>query len=343
MGSRKLTQNLALAAASVVATLFAAEILVRVVLGPWAPLNLTLVPPSIRAPSPHSSIPFLLAPNSETVHDFGSNPRGYFDGDGTLSYRINSVGLRDREVQREKQPGVFRILGIGDSFTFGTGVRLEDLFLTRLQRHFDASESPRPFEVLNLGIMGFNTAQEVALLRHVGLGFEPDLVILFLVLNDAKIRFQPRKPPKSLPSALRPQLFHRLSERIERRRRGREAVRRTRAEFHPSALGWKQVQQAWMDARVLSRAYDFRLAVVVFPYMIELDGEYPYSQLHERLAYSVRALDLPVLDLLPAFRGEDGESLWVHPSNQHPNERAHAIAADAIHTWLRESGLLEAG
>ena len=44
--------------------------------------------------------------------------------------------------------------------------------------------------------------------------------------------------------------------------------------------------------------------------------------------------------LLAAFEGHDGPELWAHPSNQHPNERAHAIAADALAGFLLREGLL---
>jgi hypothetical protein len=50
-----------------------------------------------------------------------------------------------------------------------------------------------------------------------------------------------------------------------------------------------------------------------------------------------------VLDLFDAFRGRDGPSLWVHPTNQHPNEEAHAIAAEALGRFLREERLLGDG
>src|ERR671931_300174 len=40
---------------------------------------------------------------------------------------INSVGLRDdHEVTIPKPPGLVRVLGVGDSVTFGYGVRLEE-------------------------------------------------------------------------------------------------------------------------------------------------------------------------------------------------------------------------
>jgi hypothetical protein len=46
---------------------------------------------------------------------------------------------------------------------------------------------------------------------------------------------------------------------------------------------------------------------------------------------------IPVLDLRPAYSGYDGLELWVHPSDQHPNEIAHDMAARAIAWFLRRN------
>jgi hypothetical protein len=49
-----------------------------------------------------------------------------------------------------------------------------------------------------------------------------------------------------------------------------------------------------------------------------------------------RDAGIPVLDLAPAFAGMDTESLRVHPTDHHPNGKAHAIAARAIADWVME-------
>jgi lysophospholipase L1-like esterase len=334
-GARRL-RELGLAALSLAAALAAAEIAVRAFVGAPPERNVTRVPESIRAPSPSpDEIPYLLAPNAEAVQDFGSNPRGYFDGEGTLTYRINSLGLRDREVERLKAPGVRRILAVGDSFTFGTGVRLEDVYPSRLQRLLDESGPPGRSEVLNLGVMGFNTAHEVALLREVGLGLSPDLVLLCYVLNDAEV-LSPEEAAPAEPGWRRwPSLLaQQLAARLESRRLREAAIAKTRADYRRGAPGWQLVQRSLAQARDLARAHGFELALVIFPYLWQLDEHYPFADAHAAVARAAQRLGLPVLDLFDAFRGEDGPSLWVHPDNQHPNERAHEIAARAIHAWL---------
>jgi hypothetical protein len=59
-----------------------------------------------------------------------------------VTFAINQQGLRGPEVSQAKPPGTFRVLGLGDSFTFGTGVREQDTFLRRLEVDLDRSAPP---------------------------------------------------------------------------------------------------------------------------------------------------------------------------------------------------------
>ncbi len=80
--------------------------------------------------------------------------------------------------------------------------------------------------------------------------------------------------------------------------------------------------------------------LVLFPELHELDGDYPFENVHRRVREAAEGLGIPVLDLLDAFRGQDAADLWVHPTDHHPNARAHAIAASAIADFLAGASLL---
>jgi lysophospholipase L1-like esterase len=349
----RLGVNLALGLASLALVVGLAEIATRVLVGPVRPRNLTIVPRSIRAPAPIPGLPYLLRPNAEVVHAFGSNPRGYLDEGGMLTYRTNALGWRSSPLQREKRPGRFRLLGLGDSVTFGTGVREQHLFLSRLRDALE-TEAPGRYEVWNLGVMGYNTTHEVALLRHAGLDLDPDLVVLFYVLNDAETQL-PKEVRRSLGlEAERPGggaaarrspslLLDHLRARVESRELRRRTIRLTRAWYLDGSPGWVQVQGALREAAGLAERRGFGLALVIFPFFWELDADYPFAGAHDRVAGEAKRLGIPVLDLLDDFRGRDAEALWVHPSNQHPNEEAHAIAAEALLRFLREERLLGSG
>jgi len=100
-----------------------------------------------------------------------------------VQFRINAMGIRsDADFPFEKPPGVIRIVGLGDSFTQGYEVDLEETYLYRLERILRGRG--HPVEVINLGVSGYGTAEELIMLKEFGLRFDPDVVILAYFQND---------------------------------------------------------------------------------------------------------------------------------------------------------------
>ena len=97
---------------------------------------------------------------------------------------INGLGMRDREVAVPKPAGVFRVQAIGDSVTFGFGVRLEDTWVKQLEARLRAQFPGRTVEVVNaaMGNTGLDYYLHVLQTQSAQLG--PDLVLVGLVLND---------------------------------------------------------------------------------------------------------------------------------------------------------------
>ena len=102
-----------------------------------------------------------------------------------VQFSINSMGLRDREFPREKPACVYRIVRLGDSTTLGWGVPLSGTAPKILERELNAAGHGR-FEVLNAGVVNYNTVQEVEHYLTIDRSFHPDLVILEYIINDAK-------------------------------------------------------------------------------------------------------------------------------------------------------------
>jgi hypothetical protein len=125
----------------------------------------------------------------------------YVKGEVVSDVRMNSHGFRDKERTYEKAENTFRILVLGDSFTEGIQVPLEKTFPYILEQKLNSEpEGGKRFEVINLGVSGFGTAQEYLTLKHYGLKYHPDLVILaFFIGNDVgdnsfKVRGDPYRP-----------------------------------------------------------------------------------------------------------------------------------------------------
>lgn len=100
-----------------------------------------------------------------------------------FGYPLNSHGFKDEEFE-PKQKGVFRIVGIGDSFTFGVTPYPEN-FLTIAENELNKRISNPKIQIYNMGIPSIGPREEVALLADEGLSWQPDLVMInFFVGND---------------------------------------------------------------------------------------------------------------------------------------------------------------
>jgi lysophospholipase L1-like esterase len=280
---------------------------------------------------------------------YPGNPRGYFDADNAVENLVNRWGLRGPEFAWQKPPGTFRILGLGDSYTFGEGVRVEDTFLARLAASLNGG-GPARVEAINAGVSSYNTVDEVDSLELRWAGLRPDLVLITFVLNDAykESLFGPLQMGyvdglvrlARKPTVAGSRLLGILWDRLLRWRTARQMRRAYLAPFAETALAagnsWESCRTALQKAARLSRQGNFRLALAIFPELYRLDDGYPFGTVHQQVRREAEALGIPVLDLFDAFRGRDARELWVHPADHHPNDEAHRIAAEALLEFLRD-------
>jgi len=96
---------------------------------------------------------------------------------------INSKGLRDQEHAHHKPPGTRRILVLGDSYAWGYGVSDEMLFSEILEQRLRGQQIS--WQVINSGVSGWGTDQELLFLEQEGFKYQPDIVVLaFFIAND---------------------------------------------------------------------------------------------------------------------------------------------------------------
>ena len=87
--------------------------------------------------------------------------------------RNNTFGFRERQFDSAKAPGVYRVAVVGDSFTFGNGIRQQDRYSDLVQ-----SRLPSHFEVLNFGIPGANTPEHRVMVQRLVRDVHPDFILL---------------------------------------------------------------------------------------------------------------------------------------------------------------------
>jgi GDSL-like Lipase/Acylhydrolase family len=126
---------------------------------------------------------WFLRPNAVTQHATTNR---------TTSVRQNSLGLRERELSDIASN---RIMFLGDSFTWGYDAEVNERFTDLLQK-----ELPQ-YGVVNAGVSGYGTDQELLLMYRLWKVVSPKVVVLtFCVDNDrddnsSSLRYRQRRKP----------------------------------------------------------------------------------------------------------------------------------------------------
>lgn len=267
----------------------------------------------------------------------------YFDEQGCIALDVNRFGMRDADVSLSKPAAQWRAVAVGDSFTFGLGVAREDCWSQVLERDLSA-DNPGGVEVLNAGFgWGFEPALYQEWVVRDAPSFEPDMVIAGLCLNDfhPKVAMVARRP-----IALEPLYGGR---RISPLALIKQALAQRKLDQLPyfNFANWVDVEpEVWeRNGAALEtmhrelKARGIRFVVAILPMLSVLNEEYPYADLHRLAREFCSARGIEYVDLLPNFTGRDERRLWVHPTDQHPNHIGHALIAEGIGAYLRESGL----
>jgi len=286
----------------------------------------------------------------------------FFGGPDRGKVHINSMGLRGEEPRSERK-GLTRVLVVGDSYVFGVGVDEEHLLTTQLENLLGPYFADG-VEVVNMGMAGYSTDQELLLWRELGVGLEPDIVILVVCDNDYLANSenfawrQYYKPYFDIDDEDRLHLRNVPVPRLSRWQRvklwlGRESnvwnfVRSRESEV---PVVRELVNAFQVDvSRAPRRPYRTTRAIVkTFVEEVRREGGWILVTSTGRRGENPAAFAtlLPVLDengvdrldLLPVLeeaRQSEPQGYWDFPGDTHWNRDAHELAAQAIFEYLRE-------
>lgn len=147
------------------------------------------IAPAVYQPFPGTGDPGFYHMKPDTRYDRehpAAGPAGVL-GD---EFTTNDLGFRTHPT--EKPPGTRRLLVIGDSWTFGPGVKESETFTRRLEdllTEHASGEGKEPWQVYNMGIMGWNTDNELTALRVLFEKVKPDLIVICPTSNDIDSSF----------------------------------------------------------------------------------------------------------------------------------------------------------
>jgi lysophospholipase L1-like esterase len=296
----------------------------------------------------------------------------------SVKVALNAQGFRHPELS-PKQPGVVRILCLGDSFTFGWGVERDAGYVAKTERLLGSREDLAPVEMINAGRPGGSTLSALGLLRTSGFETEPDVVLVaFFTGNDLIDNWNQAsalgaglgeiEPFGQLPAIRGSKPSSGLDEFLLDNsaayaylKYGLRKVfyRLGLAEFtedpiRPQMLDSEQEEQAWgvtqtalLAMHQLAAAKGSRLAVLLIPTVTQVyhaDEENSYRQAHDRLGQTLVSLaqrkGMPVLDLTPVFQAKTGGPPLYFHYDLHWTPAGHGLAADELAQFLVEAGLV---
>lgn len=262
---------------------------------------------------------------------------------------LNNMGFRDRkDFSLRPRPGTIRILLAGDSFAFGHGIAdVGDRFGDILEHKCEAVSKGR-CELYNMSEPGQTTRLLLeSLSQRFQSGLSANIVVYVYNLNDVEDLSEDSRyiigtiildTPQNwilrqfyLPNFL----YYRFSQF------SRPEVTNYFHWLDDAYTGelWKQQTAQFAKLKSLCDKHDVKLLVVMFPFMHNLSN-YNFTQVHEKVGEYWEERGVPVLDLLPVMQQHQSEDLVVNRYDAHPNERANAIAAEAIWEQLLKQQLL---
>jgi len=230
---------------------------------------------------------------------------------------------------------------LGDSTTFGWGVKEEDTAAKFLERKLNAN-LPAGYnraEVMNAGVGNYDTVQEVTYYETIGWKYHPDLVVLVFFIND------PEPVPLEKKGFLidRSYLIAFATNRIDGVMR-HAGVRPDWKTYYASLYddnrpGFQACKKALQSLANSTRSYDAKLLMAILPELHRINNDsYPFEAAHQKIKDVMVAENVPVLELIDGLKDHGPEeNLWVTALDDHPNAKANNLISDQLEQWILEN------
>ena len=252
----------------------------------------------------------------------------------------------DREFPTSISHEQHHICFVGDSFTFGHGVRnVSDRFSNRVAALLE-QEHPGRFIVSNLADAGRDTHWVKVLLEMLtDSNYRVDTFVYILCLNDIETFHDRWKTYYADLGSHHPSFFLCRESYFFNFAYFRLKLF-TVPDIHEyyyfvkeyyDGEPWLRMQRKLDEMHQFCRDNGIELKIVVFPFLHNLGPDYEFRHAHSQIVNFCRETNISALDLEPVLAPHIEEGLTVSRFDAHPNERAHELAADAIRGLLLDN------
>lgn len=308
---------------------------------------------------------------------YSSNYRGYFlprklDNGETVYFIPPSRHLVLHHEQRKKSSSYFKLLAFGDSFTIGQGVSAHDTWVKQLEAYYPQGS----FLASNYGMGGFGVDEVVLEIEDRLKKEDANLLVYAFVLNDPIYLPTPEgirldrdfKNDYGDDTGLyydfilwrtrvfelnRSKVYSFLSRvsyiaryfisQLELKRVGKN-TERFYHHLYDSKINQEGLKHTFKVIDKMKKLADDKkipFVVMIFPLFYQTQSNYPFAEIHHFMSLELNKRGISSFDLLPAYTGVADRELWVHPTDQHPNNFAHKIAALTLKSWIERNIFLK--
>lgn len=252
----------------------------------------------------------------------------------SVNVRTNSHGMRNPETPVEKPANTYRIALLGDSFAFGWAVEQDRIFARVLELELNRRHIRKEhIEVLNFGVPGYATFQEVAQFLDSGAQFQPDAVIVYFIKNDFGLPFFIKDLQSENGSLVPAPMFHHTSLDP-----ADEAAQARKAELLRSL----DANRALCDLAEYCRDHNIKLFLTFHPDNAEEKMRKRVTMLRAKDTKKL-IVDLSIADTYKSYveKGLVPASSLDLPHDDHPGPGAHLLLglslADRLTPYISES------
>lgn len=277
-----------------------------------------------------------------------------------ITVKINSKGVRGAEVNYENDRRKLRVLGLGDSITFGVGVNEEDTFLNKLENEFNAQNYN--VEVINASVASYQFEQIYNQFFIEGIKYDPDIVILGIALNDASpidIKdLQKRYSDTNLFSSLddfkffigrvcKVCKFTYLSAQNIYFSLDNNAENYNNKYFEQVYSYWRgenlnNFKKRLIEMNEYITENNKKLIVVVFPYTQQFKHSLNYGRLPQNeIKWIAKEHHIDYVDVLPYLDDEHYLDYYLLGDNAHLSELGNEIVAQVLYLELMDKGFIK--
>jgi len=273
--------------------------------------------------------------NPNVSHEHIPNTEAMLYG---VNIKINYFGFRDIEYSLEKPANTYRIMVLGDSFTLGWGVPLENIYSEVLERMLNENAKTTRFEVINTALGNYNTQMEYEMLKEKGMAFKPDMIIIGYYPNDPELTV--KFNPYSITTILKRHSYtyaffwDRITNIKTRLKIGKKTGSYTGYvhELYKKDFEGRNIMENSLTGIIdLARQNNITVVIAVLPQFFGDLKNYEFKEVYPIVNNITLKKGVLTIDLVPYLQNYDVEDIVISFEDAHPNKLSHGVIAKAIY------------